>query len=458
MGLVPFFGGGINDSCGSEGELFAITDSPYPKIRRSGVIRFARGCIQVPSPSPLQNPLRSPYNGFMSTPFPFLDVLAPYLVILGLTVGVAWQQMPPSLTAIKLEIPPDDTALITDIISNEANGLIVTERRGRVLEVIPSHPPQVRVIADLQEQVWGDYAEYGMYSVALSPDYPTNRWFYLSFSNREGDLEIGRYREQDARYETILVVPQPQTGDPLIDSTHKGGQLAFRDGYLYIATGDGGTRQPPQDNPAYDPASLLGKILRIEVERNENVPYTIPADNPFVNEPSARGEVWAVGFRNPWKFTFDEGTGDMYVSDVGDAGFEEINWIGNGEKGLDFGWNCNEGTTVYYEGDYCQNRQSISPIYSYPTHQTVEGRTHCAITGGEVLRDYRYPALHGSYVYGDVCAARLYQLQPIEGEWVSSVLYNFENLQEDLITAIGMHNGILYVANHKGDIYEMRSR
>lgn len=368
-----------------------------------------------------------------------------------------WWQKPHTISATKLAIPPEEIALITDLISNHHNGLIVTERRGRVLEINLTHPPQVRVIADLRAQVWDEYAEYGMYSVALSPHYENNGWLYLSFANRDGDLEIGRYRESDGRYESVLVVAQPRTGEPLIDSTHKGGQLAFWQGYLYIATGDGGTRQPPQANSAHDPASLLGKILRIAVENDDTPTYTIPADNPFSQVPTARGEVWATGLRNPWKFTLDEATGDLYISDVGEAGYEEINLVGSGNPGVDFGWNCTEGESYYYNGDYCQRRWYTPPIYSYATHATLAGRTHCAITGGELMRSPFYPSLWGSYLYSDICAARLYQLRYEEGHWVNRVLYDFANLQEDLVTAIGTHNGILYVANHKGDIYELRS-
>lgn len=378
------------------------------------------------------------------------------LFLIGLSIGVWWWKKPHTITAVKLAIPPEDLTLITDIISNEQNGLIVTERRGRVLEVIPTTPPQIRVIADLQARVWNEYAEYGLYSVALSPEYHSNGWLYLSFANRDGDLEVGRYRELNEQYERVLVVPQPRIGEPLVDSTHKGGQLAFWDGYLYIATGDGGTRHPPQDNLAYDPASLLGKILRIEVEQDEMPTYTIPADNPYVEQPSGH-EVWATGLRNPWKFTFDAATGDLYISDVGDTGYEEINLVSSGNTGVDFGWNCTEGNSYYYDGDYCQTRWYTPPIYAYPTHATIAGRTHCAVTGGEVVRSVYYPSLWGSYVYGDICAARLYRLQSDEGAWVNSVLFDFTNLQEDLVTAIGMHNGVLYVANHKGDIYEIKS-
>lgn len=379
------------------------------------------------------------------------------ILLVGVGIGAWWWQKPYTITAVKLPIPPEDVTLITDIISNEQNGLIVTERRGRVLEVIPTTPPRVRVIADLQTRVWNEFAEYGLYSVALGPDYRSNGWLYLSFANRDGDLEVGRYRESDGRYEMVLVVPQPRVGEPLIDSTHKGGQLAFWDGALYIATGDGGTRHPPQDNLAYSPTSLLGKILRIEVEQNSTSAYSIPADNPFVGDTGVQGEVWATGLRNPWKFTFDTATGDLYISDVGDTGYEEINLVSRGNKGVDFGWNCTEGQSYYYNGDYCQTRSYTPPIYAYPTHATIAGRTHCAVTGGEVMRSIYYPSLWGSYIYGDICAARLYRLRYDKGAWVNSILFDFTNLQEDLVTAIGSHNGILYVANHKGDIYEIQS-
>lgn len=394
------------------------------------------------------------------------------LVVAGvasLLVAVQWfPPVPtPPLQLIAVPIPIDeDLGMITSIVSNGWDGLVITERQGRILNVTLSEPPQIGVIADMREQVWDDYSEYGMYSVALSPTYRTNHTLYVSFSNKAGDLEIGRYHTNSHTYQVVLVVPQPRTGDPTVDSTHKGGQLAFYMGYLYISTGDGGTRHPPQDTPAQDPTSLLGKILRIDVETGDPLTYTIPADNPFVASTTTAPEIWAMGLRNPWKFSFDTLTGDMYIADVGDTNFEEINVLRVGENGVNFGWNCYEGDTAYYDGSYCGSNNFQLPIVQYPTHFVFEGRTHCAVAGGYVLDSDKYPPLgeffltHSdrAYVFGDVCGARLFYLSAGMDAWDIMPLYTFPDPTRDIITALGVHHRTLYVANHHGDIYEMVMR
>ena len=246
--------------------------------------------------------------------------------------------------------------------------------------------------------------ERGLLSMAFAPDYAVSGRFYVYYTAQTaGQLTIAEYQRSadpdvanPASARTVLSISHPL-------SNHNGGQLQFGpDGYLYIGTGDGGGGGDPDDN-GQNLGTLLGKILRINPVGS---PYTIPADNPFVDRPGARGEIWSYGLRNPWRFSFDRQTGDLVIGDVGQNQWEEIDFAttasGRG-RGANFGWDCWEGRNVF-EACNPPPTDHVPPVAQY-SH--ARG---CSITGGYIVRDPALASLAGRYVYGDYCTAPLWSL------------------------------------------------
>jgi glucose/arabinose dehydrogenase len=248
-------------------------------------------------------------------------------------------------------------------------------------------------------------SELGLLGFAFHPDYANNGFVFVTYTPREDLSVISRFKvsdtdanQIDVSSETILLqIEQPFTN-------HNGGQLAFGpDGYLYIASGDGGGSGDPEGN-AQNLGTLQGKILRIDVDAQENgMNYAIPSDNPFVNEQGARLEIFAYGLRNPWRFSFDNQTSTIWAGDVGQGELEEINLI---EKGANYGWNILEGTSCYSDQD-CDSTGTIAPIFEY-NHAANDK----SITGGYVYRGNELPDLRGYYIYGDFVSGRIWALDP----------------------------------------------
>ncbi len=240
----------------------------------------------------------------------------------------------------------------------------------------------------------------------------------------------------------MLTIPQPF-------SNHNGGDLAFGpDGYLYIATGDGGSGGDPLDS-GQSLDTHLGKLLRIDVNGGDatgGTPYAVPADNPFVNTAGALPEIWAYGLRNPWRFSFDRDTGDLYIGDVGQNAFEEVNFqSADSAGGENYGWNVMEGFHCY-NADSCDESGLVLPIAEYP-HS--EGNS---VTGGYVYRGAAIPELVGQYVYGDFGSGRVWRAQQQNGEWTNEPLLesglNIASFGED-------EAGELYVVAINGGVYRL---
>jgi Glucose / Sorbosone dehydrogenase len=291
-----------------------------------------------------------------------------------------------------LTSPPGDTERLFVV---EQGGRIRIVRNGAVL---PAD------FLDLTGLVLSG-GERGLLSMAFAPDYASTGRFYVYYTARDpqGELRIEEFRRSanadvaDATSRRpILAIDHPR-------GNHNGGQLQFGpDGFLYIGTGDGGGAGDP-DRAGQRLDTLLGKILRIDPV---GVPYTVPADNPFVGAPGARGEIWSYGLRNPWRFSFDRQTGDLVIGDVGQGNWEEIDFAPTSAsrgRGANFGWSCWEGREVF------GNCSSLPTNHSPPVWQYSHSRG-CSITGGYVVRDPALAPLAGRYVYGDVCAAPLWSL------------------------------------------------
>jgi glucose/arabinose dehydrogenase len=288
--------------------------------------------------------------------------------------------------------------------------------------------------------------ERGLLGLAFHPNYTNNGFFFIYYTNTAGNIAIVRYKvstnpnvaNRSSAFR-LLTIPHPNF------SNHNGGQLQFGpDGFLYIGVGDGGSGGDPNNN-AQNLSSLLGKILRIDV--NHGNPYGIPGNNPFVGLPQARHEIWAYGCRNPWRFTFDRRNGDLFIGDVGQDNFEEVDWqLSTSRGGINYGWRIMEGRHCYNPAINCNPTGLKLPIVEY-SHAIG-----CSITGGYRYRGQNIPSLAGYYLYGDFCSGQIFRAKPIPGRWTTSLLMN-TNLS---ISTFGQDNaGELYVGNLGGGVYKI---
>ncbi len=262
----------------------------------------------------------------------------------------------------------------------------------------------------------------------------------MNYTDKDGDTVIARFQATadpnlaDPNSEVILL----QVGQPF--GNHNGGTMAFgSEGYLYIGLGDGGSAGDPFGN-GQKLDTLLGKILRIDVDSAE--PYAIPADNPFGNE------IWAYGLRNPWRMSFDSLTGDLYIGDVGQGEWEEIDFISAGSAGgLNFGWDYFEGTHPY-DGTPPQDAQLVPPVAEYDHGQG------CSVTGGYVYRG-AMPEWNGIYLYGDYCSGNVWGLIRSGEGWQDQVLFDAEGR----ITSFGQdESGEVYIVLDGGQIKRLVPR
>lgn len=333
-------------------------------------------------------------------------------------------------------------------VTNAADGtnrMFVAERPGRI-RIVENGELLPKPFLDITDKVKCCVSEQGFFSVAFPPDFKAKQYFYVSYTARPspgqfgpiGDTVIARYHVTadpnvaDPKSEQIILVIPKKT------DAHNGGHLAFgpKDGYLYIGIGDGGLQNDPT-NEAQNPDSLQGKILRIDTESGVK-PYAIPPTNPFVNMPGHRPEVWALGLRNPWQFSFDQQTGDLYIGEVGENNYEEVDFQpADSRGGENYGWRIMEGDHCHLSTD-CDQYGLTFPVTEY-TH--ADG---CAIIGGTVYRGKRYPDLDGIYFYSDLCTGKIWGLKRIGDQWVSNLLYD-EPFQ---VTSIGTdEQGNIYVTD-----------
>ncbi len=294
---------------------------------------------------------------------------------------------------VDLTAPPGDRSRLF-VVEKTGYIRIVTVASG-VYTLLPTP------FLDIDALVGSGGNEQGLLGLAFHPNYASNGFFYVNYTNNSGDTIVARYSvsagnpnaADPASSQQVLFVDQPY-------SNHNGGQLQFGpDGYLYIGLGDGGSGGDPQDR-AQNPGLLLGKMLRIDVD--SGAPYAIPPSNPFVNVSNTLDEIWALGLRNPWRFSFDRLTGDMWIGDVGQSDWEEINREPGGDPGgRNWGWRCKEGFATYNTTGICPPDLSVldDPVYVY-------GRSDgCSITGGYVYRSSPNSGFFGRYLFGDYCAA-----------------------------------------------------
>jgi hypothetical protein len=328
-------------------------------------------------------------------------------------------------------------------LQNAGDGrLFIVEQRG-VIRTFDETGLRDEPFLDIRDRVGDNSNEQGLLGLAFHPDFAANGLFYVNYTRGSGDTVIARYRVGDnpnqaeaAGEAVLLVIDQPYPN-------HNGGGMAFGpDGYLYVGTGDGGSQGDPQER-AQNPDSLLGKILRLDVDAAE--PYASPPDNVFAGG-GGRPEVWALGLRNPWRFAFDPATGEMFIGDVGQNAWEEINFLPSAPpSGANFGWDEREGL-VAYEG-------VGSAAFTDPVAVYSHNEGGCSVTGGVVVRDPALPELQGIYLYGDYCSGLVWGLfRGTDGAWHNRLLFS-TGFQ---ITSFGVGaDGSVYVLDRSGDVYRL---
>lgn len=339
-------------------------------------------------------------------------------------------------------------------VANAGDGtgrIFVTEKSGRIRVFAGPEDANGQTFLDIVDRVGSDGYEQGLLGLAFPPNFRSTGFFFVNYTNKDGDTVIARYRvsrdnhNRADRESEFVVLFQGQPAP-----NHNGGQLAFGpDGRLWIGLGDGGgandTFQHGQNR-----GTLLGSMLRLDVTSNPNVPYRIPADNPFVGDDGTSDEIWAIGLRNPWRYSFDPRTGDLWIGDVGQSLFEEINFVSAAQArrgGFNFGWPISEGR-------HCKGNEDCDlSAFTLPIHEYGHAGNGCSVTGGRVYRGSAYPQLDGVYFFADFCSGNVWALWRTVGGAIQTALVLPKAMS---ITAFGVDEaGELYVTDFGGGVYRL---
>ena len=288
--------------------------------------------------------------------------------------------------------------------------LFVVEKKG-FIRVVQNHALADAPFLDITDRVGSSSSEQGLLGLAFHPDYAGNGLFFVNYTDLQGDTVVARFaasgdqnRAQAGSEAVILTLDQPA-------ANHNGGHLAFgQDGYLYVGTGDGGGAGDQYAN-GQNGQTLLGAMLRLDVDGG--APYTVPGTNPFVGRPDVRDDIWALGLRNPWRYSFDRLTGDLFIADVGQNQYEEVNFQpAESAGGQNYGWPIMEGRHCYPADRPCERAGLMLPVREY------DHSRGCSVTGGYVYPGQEFPILTGIYLFGDYCSGRIWGLAPAgNGDW-----------------------------------------
>lgn len=350
----------------------------------------------------------------------------------------------PSNLAVGSTLPPDLTLGLDLFATGLSNPVFLTapmqdgrvfivEQAGRI-RVVRDGELQAAPLLDISSRV-GSGGERGLLSVAFHPRYAANHFFYVYFTAPNGEIRIERFTTSadpdiadPATSKVILSTPHSNY------SNHNGGLASFGpDGFLYLGLGDGGGGGDPLGS-GQNFNTLLGSLLRIDVDGGD--PYSVPPDNPFVGQAGRRGEVWAKGLRNPWRYAFDVATERLYVADVGQSQREEVSVVPANRPGVNYGWNVMEGSRCYNAATCAQTGLTL-PVLDY------DHTIGCSITGGYVYRGSAIPELHGHYFYSDYCSGWLKSFRFQNG--AAADLKDWE-LEVGPVTSFGQDaSGELYV-------------
>jgi glucose/arabinose dehydrogenase len=324
--------------------------------------------------------------------------------------------------------------------------LFVVEKTGRVwIWALKDGKRHAEPFLDLSKVV-STSSEQGLLGLAFSPSFRRDGLFYVNYTRADGATVVSRFQAAldsvvGGSETVLLTVAQPY-------ANHNGGMLAFGpDGYLYVGLGDGGSGGDPKGN-GQNLGTLLGTLLRIDVGGTGK--YAIPKDNPFVGRTGARPEIWAWGLRNPWRFSFDRETGDLWIGDVGQNAWEEIDFQPAASAGGEnYGWNHFEGTHPYPSGSKARSGEYVAPVIEY---DRAAGQS---VTGGYVYRGKQQPALLGTYIYGDFSSGRVWGARRtaggIENRLLAESGFAISSFGED-------DDGELYVVDYNGAIYRLTAK
>lgn len=337
-----------------------------------------------------------------------------------------------------------------------SNRLFIVQRTG-LIRILRDSAIVAAPFIDLTDSIESDGGEQGLLSLAFHPDYETNRTFFVYYTNTDGEITVVRFQSSAANSDLadattgkiLLTIPKSFTN-------HNGGDLNFgSDGYLYFGTGDGGSGGDPQNN-AQNGNSLLGKLLRLNVNNIDVAPYyTIPTDNPYVGDPNVRDEIFSMGLRNPWRWSFDRATNDLWIADVGQNLWEELNFREFGStSGVNYGWRCYEGTHTFNTNGCLPAASYNTAIFEYP-HDTTGG---FSVTGGFVYRGPDFPNLVGYYLMSDYVTGHLWRVmrsgasftvtrQPRSLANISS----YGEAENGALFAVALGSGILYKVEAAAD-------
>jgi glucose/arabinose dehydrogenase len=329
--------------------------------------------------------------------------------------------------------------------------LFVVEKEGRI-RIVKNGVLSATPFLAIEDRVLSSGSEQGLLCVAFPPGYASKGYFYVNYTRLpDGATVVSRFRTSadpdlalPGSEEPILLVPQPF-------ANHNGGQMAFgpKDGYLYIGMGDGGSGGDPFNN-AQNPAELLGKLLRLDPESGA-APYAVPPSNPYRAQPGFRPEIWALGLRNPWRFSFDRLTGDLFIADVGQNIWEEIDvQPASSPGGENYGWRIWEGAECYDLASGCPiPARYAPPVFSYDHNQG------CSVTGGSVYRGELHPEMQGIYFFGDFCSGMVWGLRRGALQWENALLVDTTYL----ISTFGEdEKGNIYLADYRtGSLYLLAS-
>lgn len=393
------------------------------------------------TPTPVPPPTEIPVTSLPDTPAPL-----PTATPIPTATPLPQSSYPPQIGVSTWLKNPNQITYLTH--AGDGSGrLFLVEKQGRVM-IIAGDEILPEPFLDIRNLVDSGPSERGLLSIAFAPDYEESGVFYVYYSDRPGDGDsiIARYhtssdpnRAESDSAEILLSIDEPA-------ANHNGGQLQFGpDGYLYIGLGDGGSANDPWDN-AENLSVLLGKMLRIAVDTDSG--YLIPRDNPFVDQASARPEIWAYGLRNPWRFSFDRFSGDLYIADVGQNKWEEIDFQSAGSAGgQHYGWDTTEGNHCFEPAEGCDRSGITFPVAEYGHDQG------CSVTGGYVYRGGLYPQLSGIYFFADFCTGEIWAMQQdSSGQWQYGPLIesgvNVASFGED-------ESGELYILGLNGEILKL---
>ncbi|MFC2030545.1 PQQ-dependent sugar dehydrogenase [Chloroflexota bacterium] len=393
----------------------ASTATARPTSTQTGEVSASPSLTVAPTDTPMPSATTQPSDAL--TPTPTASRVPKPRPTATLTPKPVPAAGDPAAVRVELQVVVGglDTPLAIANAGDGSGRLFVVEKKGLVRVVQDGALAGVPFL-DIRDRVGSSSSEQGLLGLAFHPDYENNGLFFVNYTSLQGATTVARYamgaetNRADAGSEVlILSLDQPA-------ANHNGGHLAFGpDGYLYIGTGDGGGSGDRYGN-GQNGQTLLGTMLRLDVD--SGLPYVVPATNPFAGRPNARDEIWALGLRNPWRYSFDRLTGDLYIADVGQNQYEEVNFQpATSGGGQNYGWPIMEGKHCFPADQPCERAGLVLPVREY------DHTAGCSVTGGYVYRGQDFPVLTGIYLFGDYCSGRIWGLSPAgDGEWRVSEL------------------------------------